>query len=273
MPQTSTRTPADNFVAGTMRELNDNGAWSWFMDERSIVHSGKLLVGSIRSSAHSCREGMNDPRWGNCELAVHDLASGKTSIVVLHEHFERDDHGDTWQYGGIFLRGYQGYAPYFKYASNDIDTFNQIISHGGGQRGAYMSPAWYRKHFKLASSFADQKLFIEFEGIKHAGQIYVNGKQLGLYENGVTAYGVDITDAVHFGDADNVLAVRVDNGKYLEQSSGVGFEWESNDFNPNYGGINRVAIRSTLTPGTITLTASREGLDAATLDVVSAPGG
>jgi beta-galactosidase len=123
---------------------------------------------------------------------------------------------------------------------NDIDTFNKIISHGGGQRGAYMGPAWYRRHFKLPQELQrSRNLFIEFEGMKQAGDIYVNGKQLGLYENGVTAYGVDITDAVQFGDADNVLAVRVDNGKYSEKSSGVGFEWEANDFNPNYGGINR----------------------------------
>jgi len=36
-------------------------------------------------------------------------------------------------------------------------------------------------------------------------------------------------------------------------------------------GINRVAIRSTLTPGTITLTAKREGLKPATIEIKSAP--
>jgi beta-galactosidase len=36
-------------------------------------------------------------------------------------------------------------------------------------------------------------------------------------------------------------------------------------------GINRVSIRSTLTPGKITLTAAREGLESATVDVVSSP--
>jgi len=36
-------------------------------------------------------------------------------------------------------------------------------------------------------------------------------------------------------------------------------------------GINRVAIRSTLTPGTITLTATREGLAPATVTVESKP--
>ena len=36
-------------------------------------------------------------------------------------------------------------------------------------------------------------------------------------------------------------------------------------------GINRVAIRSTLTPGTITLTATREGLEPATVNIESKP--
>jgi beta-galactosidase len=36
-------------------------------------------------------------------------------------------------------------------------------------------------------------------------------------------------------------------------------------------GINRVAIRSTLTPGTITLTATRDGLEPATVKVESMP--
>ncbi len=122
---------------------------------------------------------------------------------------------------------------------NDVDTFNKIISHGGGQAGAYMGPAWYRKHFKLPADLKDHRIYLEFEGMRQAGEIYLNGKDIGLYENGVTAYGLDITDTVHLGDAENVLAVRVDNGNYSEKSSGVGFEWESKDFNPNYGGINR----------------------------------
>jgi beta-galactosidase len=36
-------------------------------------------------------------------------------------------------------------------------------------------------------------------------------------------------------------------------------------------GINRVAIRSTLTPGTITLTASRDGLEPAIVQIESKP--
>ena len=56
----------------------------------------------------------------------------------------------------------------------------------------------------------------------------------------MTAYGVDITGAVHIGNEENVLAVKVDNRTdYKERSSGTPFEWNANDFNPDHGGINR----------------------------------
>ena len=203
------RDPASiNYTAEPLVELNDNGAWSWFMDERLIVHRGKLLVGSMRSPS------------GNVELAVHDLETGETEVVVLHDKLEEDDHdgpalhvlpdgrvlavytqhsqerkvywrisdaddltkwsetkelvtpgedhppfggdnvtysnlfqlsaegnvlynffrsvqhqqnwmvsednGETWQYGGMFLKGHRGYAPYFKYATDGEDTIHFI---------------------------------------------------------------------------------------------------------------------------------------------------
>jgi beta-galactosidase len=121
---------------------------------------------------------------------------------------------------------------------NDVDSFRTIISHGGGDRGAWKGTAWYRKRFQLPDTA--KKVFLEFEGMRQAGQIFLNGKAVGLSENGVTAYGVDITDAVKFGGEDNVLAVHVDNrGDYAEHATGARFEWNVNDFNPNHGGINR----------------------------------
>jgi beta-galactosidase len=75
--------------------------------------------------------------------------------------------------------------------------------------------------------------------MRQAGDIYLNGKAIGLYENGVTAYGLDITSAVQFGK-DNVLAVKVDNRtNYQERATSTTFEWNANDFNPDFGGINR----------------------------------
>ncbi|HEY2761635.1 MAG TPA: beta galactosidase jelly roll domain-containing protein, partial [Pirellulales bacterium] len=123
---------------------------------------------------------------------------------------------------------------------NDVDSFRVLISHGGGDRGTWKGTAWYRKHFKLPTDDKGKRVLIEFEGMRQAGEIFLNGKTVGLSENGITPYGVDITDGVKFGDDENVLAVHIDNrGDYAERATGARFEWNVNDFNPSYGGINR----------------------------------
>ncbi len=123
---------------------------------------------------------------------------------------------------------------------NDVDSFRKIISHSGGDLGTYKGLSWYRKHFKLPASFSGRKVFLEFEGMRQAGDIFLNGKEVGLYENGVTAYGIDVTEVVHFEPQGNVLAIKVDNRtNYTERGTGTTFEWNANDFNPDHGGINR----------------------------------
>jgi beta-galactosidase len=137
---------------------------------------------------------------------------------------------------------------------NDVDSFRMIIAHGGGDRGMYKGLSWYRKHFKLSADMAGHKVYIEFEGMRQAGDIYLNGKQVGLYENGVNAYGIDLTDALHFGEEENVLAVKIDNTTTYKERAfcaanpknadgtdcvPIGYEWNANDFNPDHGGINR----------------------------------
>jgi beta-galactosidase len=122
---------------------------------------------------------------------------------------------------------------------NDVDSFDEIIGRGG-EKTLYMGPACYRKHFKLPTDARDRKVFIEFEGMRQAARFFINGKAMGIYENGVTPCGIDITDAVYFGDKENVLTVLITNvTNYQEESSGTVFQWESKDFNPNYGGLNR----------------------------------
>lgn len=123
---------------------------------------------------------------------------------------------------------------------NDVDSFREIISHSGGDRGTYKGLAWYRKHFKLPAYYSGSKIFLEFEGMRQAGEIFLNGKPIGLYENGITAYGLDLSNVAHFGTKENVLAVKVDNRtNYAERATGTKFEWNVNDFNPDFGGINR----------------------------------
>ena len=88
---TTSDTYGANYVAVKLVELNDNGAWSWFMDPRAIIDHGQLIVGSVRAVG-KYKQNMDDPRWGNVEVAVYDIATGKAATAVLHHHLEQDDH-------------------------------------------------------------------------------------------------------------------------------------------------------------------------------------
>lgn len=98
--------------------------------------------------------------------------------------------------------------------------------------------AWYRKHFKLPASAKNQKVFIEFEGVRQAAAVYVNGQYAGLHENGVTAFGYDISSLLKYGNEENIIAVRTDNSwEYREKSTNTKYQWIDRNFNANYGGL------------------------------------
>ncbi|HET7896930.1 MAG TPA: beta-galactosidase, partial [Flavisolibacter sp.] len=83
-------------------------------------------------------------------------------------------------------------------------------------------------------------MFLEFEGIRQAGEFYLNGKFIGLHENGVMAFGFDVTDIVKSNGEENVLAARIDNDwNYKEKSTNTKYQWEDKNFNANYGGITK----------------------------------
>lgn len=100
--------------------------------------------------------------------------------------------------------------------------------------------AWYRKHFRLPTTARNHKVFIEFEGIRQAGEVYLNGKFIGIHEDGVMAFGFDLTPLLKPAPEENILAVRTDNRwDYKEKATGTTFQWNNTNFYANYGGISK----------------------------------
>ena len=95
---------------------------------------------------------------------------------------------------------------------------------------------WYRKSFQIPELKSNQKVFVEFEGVRQRGDFYLNGHYLGRHENGVMAVGFDLTP--HIKEGENVIAVRTDNDwMYREEGTNSKFQWNDRNFNANYGGI------------------------------------
>ena len=114
----------------------------------------------------------------------------------------------------------------------------------------------YRKEFVALKTWKGKKVFIEFEGARQAAEVFLNGNRIGLYENGVMAFGFDLTPFLRIGKS-NVLEVRTDNswsykekgtptdGEVLTDGNGLpnntlapaSFQWNNKNFNANYGGL------------------------------------
>ena len=115
-------------------------------------------------------------------------------------------------------------------------TWNALDGQDGG--GDYRrGPGWYRRHLSLGASFAGRRLYLQFDGASLMADVYVNGVRLGTHRGGFARFRFDATGALRPG-ADNVLAVRVDNGQ-------LGIPPTSADFT-FFGGLYRgVSLVST----------------------------
>jgi beta-galactosidase len=70
---------------------------------------------------------------------------------------------------------------------------------------------WYRKSFLILASSKNKTIFIDFDGVFHNSEVWINGHYLGKRPNGYISFRYDLTPYLKFGTQQNLIAVRVDN--------------------------------------------------------------
>jgi hypothetical protein len=93
---------------------------------------------------------------------------------------------------------------------------------------------WYRKRIVIGKELEGKKVAFEFDGVQKYAKVYLNGVYLGDHKGGYTAFYMDATDAVRFGE-ENILVLAVHNAindRYRIAPMNAG-NWVS------YGGITR----------------------------------
>lgn len=69
---------------------------------------------------------------------------------------------------------------------------------------------WYRKTFDVPSDYKNRTVKIQFDGVYHQCDIFINGKHIGFHPYGYIGFEYNLSSYLNFGGK-NTLAVRVDH--------------------------------------------------------------
>lgn len=96
---------------------------------------------------------------------------------------------------------------------HDASIYGNFVKDSlGGTRQNGFRPrhiGWYRKHLNIKEELEGKRIFLEFEGVYRASDVWVNGIHCGSFLNGYLDFQYDITSLVKPGE--NIIAVRFDN--------------------------------------------------------------
>ena len=71
---------------------------------------------------------------------------------------------------------------------------------------------WYRKKFRVSSTWLQQRVYLELEGVMRDASVWLNGCYLGNHFSGYTGFELDLTEYLQNDcEKENVLLIRANN--------------------------------------------------------------
>lgn len=74
----------------------------------------------------------------------------------------------------------------------------------------YQMVSGYRREFTAQEEWKEKRVFLTIDGAAHESEVFLNGRKVGEHHCGYTAFSIELTDALHYGEA-NTLVVKVDS--------------------------------------------------------------
>jgi hypothetical protein len=188
------QTPPD-VVDGNLVQFNDNGAWTWYSDERAVVDAkrGILVVGS-----DACGSGVGGAsRAGNVEAVIYNMTNGSRQRFILkngasnRRAFVTDDHNTAAflvRRDGKYLAWYSGHNVEKKSYWRNWDGSNwsaeqvfdwTTLPHGADFNATYSNPHYLSEedrtyNFVRANDHGSPNILMS----KDAGDSWAFGGQL-----------------------------------------------------------------------------------------------
>lgn len=74
----------------------------------------------------------------------------------------------------------------------------------------YEGVGYYKKNYHAGKNLQGKRIFLRFEGVGTCTDIYINGKLMGTHKGAYSAFAVEISTALKYGE-DNEILVKADN--------------------------------------------------------------
>ncbi|MCC6613969.1 MAG: hypothetical protein IT320_10855 [Anaerolineae bacterium] len=100
-------------------------------------------------------------------------------------------------------------APDSGFVPVTIPHSNALLPHHNFDVSDYAFISTYRKRFTLPEAAGQRRVFLDFDGVMTACEVFLNGQRLSEQDGGYVPFSIEITNQLRAGE--NVLQVRVDS--------------------------------------------------------------
>lgn len=152
---------------------------TYLMNEGWLFYKGEYVLESLKEASPTCYASKSESGRGPAAYAFNDETWEK--VTVPHDY-------------AVLGQPHEG----------------ANAAHGYLDRG----PSWYRRYFDLFKEDEGKRIKLIFEGIATNCTVWVNGHLMKRHFTGYEDFEIDITELVYYGEATNVVAVRVDTELY-----------------------------------------------------------
>lgn len=163
---------------------------SYLMNEGWLFYKGEYELESLKEASPTCYASKSESGRGPAAYSFYD---------------------ETWDEVNV---------PH-DYAVLGTAAADGNAAHGYLHRG----PAWYRRYFELYPEDEGKRIKLLFEGIATNCTVWVNGHLMKRHFTGFEDFEIDISEVVYYGEAVNVIAIRVDTELYGNQTEAFEGWW------------------------------------------------
>ena len=172
-----------------------------YMTAKYFFYSGLLmLVSAAGNASASVRDTISlDRGW--------QFHRGDVSDVNMLKNLQANDEVVNLPHD--FLIGQDWVAPDASERPDNSDAGSNVRSRLSPRGFKEMGIGWYRYELTPKAEWKGKRILLDFQGIMLVGDVYLNGKHIGVTDYGYLGFDVDVSKLLKFGEI-NEIAVKAD---------------------------------------------------------------